>query len=136
MTRDIGVNDFCVFSKSINLNNGMHIFSFQFRFSRMFIDIREKEKKRGMSDLVIITSKNPVLKKKYKRYGLSSNESIVDPNDHQKKFKNDTEKTFETIELNQWQEKKSKKLLSSKSKDIPDSELQVIIYWLLIFEVV
>jgi hypothetical protein len=90
----------------------------------MFIDIKEKEKKRGIRGLVSIPQKYPKLQEKLLAGETSSNDTLVDINE-KKTNKNATEKAFKTEELLILQEKISKKILSINLEDMPMSELQV-----------
>jgi hypothetical protein len=92
----------------------------------MFIDIKEKEKKRGIRGLVSIPQKYPKLQEKLLA-GEISNDSVVDMNERKtSNNKNDTDKAFKSEELLKLQEKISKKILSINLEDMPISELQVI----------
>jgi hypothetical protein len=92
----------------------------------MFIDIREKEKKRGIRGLVSIPHEYAILKKIKQVVTLSSNSSLVEPNQHQLEYKNDSKMASEILKIEKWQENISRTIFGSNIKDNQHSESQVI----------
>lgn len=90
----------------------------KFRFSQTFIDIREKERKRGARGLISIPLKYPKIEEKL--FGEEMNETSDSSNN------SNSNSPFKPEDLLELQEKITKEILSSKLQEKEMQELQVI----------